>query len=135
MDEAPPGKEYSFGSSYKLRLKSEFDYVRNNGEKYISRLCVLSVATSRDGKLRGGVICGKKYSLKAVERNRARRLCWESIRMLRSNISPVHFVLIPRAKMKIGCKQQDVQRDIAFLFRKAGLLNGESGSTCPVFQS
>ena len=47
-----------------------------------------------------GVICSKKYSLLAVERNRARRLLWESFRMLKPYLPPCRMVLIPRQKLK-----------------------------------
>lgn len=49
--------------------------------------------------------------------------------MIKQRISPAHFVLIPRIKMKAGCKQQDVQVQMERMFKKAGLLvNGENFS-------
>jgi len=112
--------KYSLKSSDKLRLKSDFDFVRANGVKYISRICVLAAAPSRDGALRGGVICGRKFSVKAVVRNRARRLLWESVRLLKPYLRAAHFVMIPRAGIK-ELRQQEVQVQLEKLFKKAGI--------------
>lgn len=107
-------------SSDKLRLKSEFDYVREHGRKFVSGLFILVVADTPDGKLRCGVICGKKYSKKAVTRNRARRLLWESFRMLKPDINQAHLIMIPRQKM-MTVKQQEVQAQLQWLLKKSGL--------------
>ena len=72
-------------------------------------------APAPDGKLRCGVVCGKKYSLLAVKRNRARRLCWESFRLLKDRL------LIPRRRME-EAKRPEVTRELAGLLAKAGLL-------------
>ncbi|MFA6479799.1 MAG: ribonuclease P protein component [Victivallaceae bacterium] len=107
-------------SSDKLRLKSEFDYVREHGRKFVGGLFILVVAPSPDDKLRCGVICGKKYNKKAVTRNRARRLLWESFRMLKTNLAHAHLVMIPRQRM-MESKQQEVQEQMQNLFKKSGL--------------
>ncbi len=112
--------KYSLTSSDKLRLKSDFDFVRANGVKYVGRICILAVAPSKDGALRGGVICGRKFSVKAVIRNRARRLLWESVRLLKPCLRTAHFVMIPRAGIK-GLQQQEVQIQLEKLFKKAGI--------------
>lgn len=113
--------KYSLNKSDKLLLKSEFDRLKEHGKRYASGDCVLSVSGSPDGRLRCGVICGKKFSKKAVERNRARRLLWESFRLLKPQIETCHMVLIPRQQMK-GKKQQEVQSSLQGLLAKAGLM-------------
>ncbi len=105
----------------KLRLKSEFAYVRKHGVKYVGANCVLVVAPSPDKKLRAGIICGKHYSNKAVLRNRARRLLWESFRLLKPRILPSHLVMIVRYKMT-GKNQPEVQKELLRLLKKAKLL-------------
>jgi len=112
--------KYSLNKSDKLLLKSEFERLKEHGTRYASGDCVLSVSGSPDGRLRCGVICGKKFSKKAVVRNRARRLLWESFRLLKPKIAICHMVLIPRQPIK-GRKQQEVQTSLQALLRKAGL--------------
>jgi ribonuclease P protein component len=104
----------------KLRLKSEFDYVRRDGVKYVGKYMLLVSAPSIDGKLRCGVICGKKYSNLAVKRNRARRLLWESFRLVKDQIKTAHLVMIPRWRM-VSAKRQEIQQEMMFLAKKAGL--------------
>jgi ribonuclease P protein component len=114
--------KYTLNSTDKLRLKSEFNHVRVKGHKLVGRYCLLVTAPDTDGKLRCGVICGKKYSNRAVKRNRARRLMWESFRLLKPQISTCHMVLIAR-KMIADAKQMDVQAELERLLKKAGQFN------------
>jgi ribonuclease P protein component len=109
-------------SSDKLQLKSEFDYIRANGRKYPGVLLLLVLADSQDGKLRAGVICGKKYNRKAVIRNRARRLIWESFRLLKAKISGfAHIAVIPRQQM-MQARQQEVQTEMERLLKRARMI-------------
>ncbi|MCQ2353059.1 MAG: ribonuclease P protein component [Victivallaceae bacterium] len=100
----------------KLTLKAEFDDVRQNGRKFVSSLLVAVVAPGE--KVRCGVICGKKYSLLSVNRNRARRLMWESFRLLKPAISPCTLILIPRKKM-MRCTRQQVTAELVKLLANA----------------
>ena len=115
----------SLTSVDKLNLKSDFDYVRNNGVKYAGNCLLLVAAPSPDGKLRCGVICGKKYNKSAVKRNRARRLLWESFRLLKAQILPGYLIMIPRQKIAV-LKQQEVEKQLKKLLLKAGLFNESS---------
>jgi ribonuclease P protein component len=83
----------------KLRFKSQFDQLRRDGVKSVTPGMVVVVAPSPENRLECGVICSKKYSLLSVVRNRARRLMWESFRMLKPDLSPCRILLIPRRKM------------------------------------
>ena len=112
--------KYSLNKTDKLLLKSEFDYLKEHGTRYVSGDCVLSVSGSPDGRLRCGVVCGKKFSRKAVIRNRARRLLWESFRLLKPEMAVCHMVLIPRQGIK-GKKQQEIQLSLQRLLKKAAL--------------
>jgi len=107
-----------------LRLKSEFAHVRNSGIKFVGTFMLLVTAPAADGRLRFGIICGKKYSRKAVARNRARRLLKESFRLLKSRLIPVHCVLIARMSLK-NAVLQDVQQDMLKLLRRADILLNE----------
>ena len=105
----------------KLRFKSEFDQVRLDGTKLVGPGMLRVYAPAPEDLLRCGVICGRKYSLLSVKRNRARRLCWESFRLLKEYLPVVRLVLIPRRRME-KYKRQDVTREMAGLLAKAGLI-------------
>lgn len=103
----------------RLRLGSDFRYVREHGFKLARRLLVLVTAETADDSLKFGVICGRKFSTKAVDRNRARRLAWESFRLIKANILPCHVIIIPRREI-MKEKQQVVQAELIKLLIKAG---------------
>lgn len=108
-------------SSDKLKLKSEFDNLKKNGKKILGKSCILLFLKSEDEQLRCGIICSRKYSRKAVERNRARRLIWESFRLLKSQIKAAQILIITRQQMK-GKKQKEVQKELKNLLLKAELI-------------
>ena len=85
---------------------------------------LLVTSPTTDSKLRFGIICGKKYSKKAVLRNRARRLLKEAFRLLRSRVKPVHCIFIARVAIK-HVKMQDVQNDMLKLLKKAKIWQNE----------
>jgi ribonuclease P protein component len=108
----------------KLRLRSEFEHVRESGNKKVGRFVVLVTATAPDGKLRCGVVCNRRYSVRAVIRNRARRLLWESFRLLKAQIVPCHMTLIVRAAMA-GRKQFEVQKELFRLLKDANRIRAD----------
>jgi len=120
---APTGRKFRRKADH-LRFKSDFDYTRKTGEKSIGPSLVLVVAPPREGRVRCGVVCGKKYSPSAVVRNRARRLLWESFRHLRDRIAPAELVLIPRYRMA-DRKEPEVRNELALLLAKAGVFSAE----------
>ena len=104
----------------RLKLKSDFDYVRNNGTKFVARYFLLVSAKSEDNMLKYGVICGRKFNLRAVVRNRARRLIRESFRLLKAQIKPAHIIFIPK-KQITNAKLQDVQYDMIRILKYSRL--------------
>ena len=107
----------------KLKLKSEFENVRIHGEKIVSKGFLTVVAKSFDGisNVRCGVICSRKYSVLAVRRNRARRLLFESFRLLKHDIEPCHIVLIPRKRMQ-NYKLDDTLTELRDSLQKSEVL-------------
>ena len=91
---------FGLGKQDKLTLRSEFAQVKASGRKVAGALLAVGFAPADDGRVRAGVVCGKKYSLLAVTRNRARRLVWESFRLLKPAIAPCRLVFIPRRRMQ-----------------------------------
>ena len=86
--------------SSKLQRKAEFERLKSAPYRRAGRFLALSVAPGEGRFARCGVICSRKYSLLAVERNRARRLLWESFRLLSPRLLPCRMVLVPRRQMK-----------------------------------
>ncbi len=106
----------------KLKLKSDFEYVRNCGVKYVGRGFLTVVAPPNEGnRVRCGVICSRKYSVLAVKRNRARRILFESFRLLKEKIEPCVIVLIPRQNM-MNYKQQQAMAEMEKALAQAKVL-------------
>lgn len=119
--ETVPVVRHRLLKSDKLTLKTDFDAVKEAGRSAAGALLVAAAAESRTGKLQAGVICGRKFCVKAVTRNRARRLVWESFRMLKPAIKPCRLVFIPRQRIK-EAKCADVQKEMSRLLKKLQLL-------------
>ncbi len=107
--------------SDKLTLKSDFDAVKNEGRSAAGALLVAAAAVSENGRLQTGVICGRKFCTKAVVRNRARRLVWESFRLLKPTIKPCRLVFIPRQRIR-QAKCADVMYEMEKLLKKLQLI-------------
>ena len=108
-----------------LRLRSEFDHVRSHGSKQVGKFMLLVTSPSPAGKLRFGIICGRKYSKKAVLRNRARRLLKESFRLLKAGLVPLDCLLVARQAMA-NAKMQEVQQDLIRLLKRAKAFKPDS---------
>jgi len=101
-----------------------FNFVKQNGRKFVGRYMLLVVAPTDEEHVRIGIICGKKYSKRAVTRNRARRLVKESFRLIKNGIKTSHCLFIIRQKMK-SAKMPEVQKEMIWLMHKASLLSVE----------
>ncbi|MBE6384306.1 MAG: ribonuclease P protein component [Lentisphaerae bacterium] len=84
----------------KLLRKVEFERLRSAPFRRAGALMAVSVAQGEEKFAKCGVICSRKFSLLAVERNRARRLIWESFRLLGRRIQACSMVIIPRRRIK-----------------------------------
>ena len=109
----------------KIHLKSQFDQIRRDGKKFLAPGVVAVVAPSPTGRLECGVICSKKYSLLSVTRNRARRLLWESFRMLKPDLAVSRILLIPRKRM-LKYDRVQTTKEIAVMLAEAGILSAEA---------
>ena len=107
--------------SSKLQRKSEFERLKSAPFRRAGSLMAVSVAPGEGKFAKCGVICSRKFSLLAVERNRARRMMWESFRLLGRRILPCRMVLIPRRRIK-NAAQQDVMRELTQILDAAGVL-------------
>ena len=115
--ETVPALRHRLLKSDKLTLKTDFDAVKLEGRSAAGALLVAAVAAPRDGNLQTGVICGRKFCIRAVVRNRARRLVWESFRLLKPSVKPCRLVFIPRQRIR-QAKCADVMREMEKLLKK-----------------
>lgn len=117
---ASPVQGESSRRAQRLRQQSEYEYMRRAGTRHAGRICLLVTAPPPDGRLRFGIITSRRYSRKAVVRNRARRLFREAIRRRLPDLVPTWFLLIPRYGMK-DARMQDVLADLDRLTARAGI--------------
>ena len=114
--------------SSKLQRKSEFERLKSAPYRRAGSYMAVSVIPGEGKFAKCGVICSRKFSLLAVERNRARRMMWESFRLLSRWILPCRMVLIPRRKIK-SAGQVDVMKELETLLAAAGVLREEIRET------
>jgi ribonuclease P protein component len=116
----------------KLRFKAQFDQARRDGIKIAGPAIVAIVAPSPEGKRECGVICSKKYSLLSVVRNRARRLLWESFRMLKPDLSPCRILLIPRRKL-MNYNRMQATAELTELLKKQQVIVTANAPSAPEY--
>ena len=106
-----------------FKLKSEFDFVKQNGLKFVSENFIMLYTSSYpDGNRRIGIICGRKFDKRAVIRNRVRRLFKESFRLIKNQVIPSYVLFIPRKRKGTElCKAQDIQHEMIKAFQKTTL--------------
>ncbi|MBO5760321.1 MAG: ribonuclease P protein component [Lentisphaeria bacterium] len=113
------------GRENRFTLKSEFDFVRENGRKYTSFCTLLihaEVPPSENG-VRYGVICSRRFDKRAVRRNRAKRLLHESMRVLSSKVEmkSCRILLIPRREI-LKMKMDAVAKQLMYLMKKSNMI-------------
>jgi ribonuclease P protein component len=106
----------------RLRRNSDFQRVRASGHSWANRWLVLAALTNDLGCVRVGVTASRRIG-SAVVRVRARRLIREAVRPWLDWISGSwDLVFIARAPLA-EASFQDVDRAIAQLLRRAGLVS------------
>ena len=120
---------YALKKSQKFRRRKDFEELKSRGGSLSSPFLTILWLPAESTSC--GVICSKKYSLLSVERNRARRLMWESFRLLNPHFAvPCRLLLIARRRM-MGCRRQDVTAGMAKSLVKAGILPAEIMDSLP----
>ncbi len=99
-------KKAPFATEHRLRTRKQRDFVRHKGRSKAGRYCVVAAVRAPDQKLRWGTVISRKYSPKAVVRNRARRLFREAWRQLFPTMGEVWVIFIPRWRMQTARFQQ-----------------------------
>jgi ribonuclease P protein component len=116
--------------NFRLTQSTDFKRVRNFGKSYAHPLVVLVAIPSTEESLREalqsrvGVTAGRSVG-GAIQRNRAKRLLREAVRMMFPAIRPGwDLVLIARQPLP-GATYQQVQAALSQLLRRADLLAPE----------
>lgn len=116
-----------FGPDHRLRTRRQLDVVRRQGRSRAGARCVLVAAEGEDGERRLAIIISRRYSPKAVVRNRARRLFREAYRLLYPNLKPMWLILIPRRRMA-EARLNDVLVELTGHCRALGVWREDDGS-------
>lgn len=107
---------------FRLRKQKEFKNVFSKGFYFSGSFLSLKIAKSNLQICRFGFIVSKKVSKKAVERNRAKRLLRESIRLTQKNIKTgFDAVFISKAGI-VGKDFEEVNSAVEKLLKRSGLL-------------
>ena len=103
-------------------LKLNRDFRRAyKGESYVGGFTVVYVRKNKYTFNRLGLTVGKSAG-KAVMRNRMKRLMRESYRLMEDKIGTGYDFIIVARNRAIGKTQSQIQKDIEFSMRKAGLV-------------
>jgi ribonuclease P protein component len=112
---------------FRLTRSIEFKRVREQGKSYAHPFVVLIVSPSQLDHPRIGVTASHNIG-GAIQRNRAKRLLREAVRMFIPSLQPAHIVLIariPLAKATLSETRQALEQ----LFHRANLLSIQHDST------
>lgn len=107
MSTEPSSPAAPFGVDSRLRCRKQIDAVKNTGKSQVCRYSVIVVMKAPpDGQRRAAFLISRRFDLRAVVRNRARRLFRESWRQLHSRLEPCWVLFIPRKAIKRAMCQQ-----------------------------
>ena len=105
----------------RLRRAEDYERLRREGKTFAGRMMVLSVAPNQAGYNRYGFVISRRFG-KAVQRNRARRLMREGLRLLHPRlVSGYDLALIARSGMQ-SQSLSSVVPELERLLRQAGLV-------------
>lgn len=100
-----------FAPESRLRTQAHMDGVRASGRSRAGRFCVAVAAPAADGRRRIAFVISRRYSRKAVVRNRARRLFREAYRRLLPGLADGWLLFLPRHPMQ-RAKMQEVLAEL-----------------------
>ena len=103
--------EKVFSAESRLRTQAHMNMVRASGQSRAGRFCVAITAPPEDGHRRVAFVISRRYSRKAVTRNRARRLFREAYRRLLPELRDGWLLFLPRNHMQ-HAKMQDVLAEL-----------------------
>lgn len=110
-----------------LRRRADFEQVFGSGTFVRGRTVSLRILERGDGPTRVGYAVGKRLDKRAVIRNRIRRRLREVLRRLELRDGYDVVVIARRRALTDGAPR--LREDVAAVCGRAGLLQGEEGST------
>jgi ribonuclease P protein component len=110
-----------FSRDTRLRSRAAFRFVRESGATAVGRYCVVRAVDAPDGTRRVGFVISRRYSGKAVVRNRARRLFRDAYRELLPELATCWLEFRPRARMR-GIKLRALVGEARILLGRLGVL-------------
>ena len=113
----------------RLRKRSEFQRVRQQGRSLTSRLLILTWAPSLGeneiARPRVGFVVGKRISKLAVERNYIKRLLSEAVRHVLPELPGGWDIVLSARNAVTTVDLQTLEQDIVTLLHRAKLLEQE----------
>ncbi|MCF7817167.1 MAG: ribonuclease P protein component [Kiritimatiellales bacterium] len=128
IDSSPPssGLDRRLSAKHRLIRSALFAETFAQHKRWVGRYMVLWRRSGEGASLRLGVITSKKISLRANQRNRARRRLREAYRNLRPYFTGDFDVLLIGRRSILEADWKDILREMIQLARHAGLLTGEN---------
>jgi ribonuclease P protein component len=113
--------------NFRLTNSIDFKRVRRFGKSYAHPLVMLVILPVSNEKTRFGVIAGRSVG-NAVQRNRAKRMLREALRIIRPQIKPGWDVILISRYPILKAELAEIQDTLNQLFEKANLMSNNSNS-------
>ena len=120
------GLDRRLSAKHRLKSPSLFAETFAQKQRWVGRYMVLWRRSGADASLRLGVVTSKKVSLRANQRNRARRHLREAYRNLRPYFSGDFDVLLIGRRNILGADWKEIVREMLKLAQRAGLVSDEN---------
>jgi len=120
------GLDRCLSKKQRLTQSALFSETFAQNRKWVGRNMVLWLRSGEGTSLRLGVITSKKVSLRANQRNLARRHLREAYRNLRPYFSGNFDVILVGRRNILGAEWKDVVRELLKLAQKAGIITDEN---------
>ncbi len=116
------GLDRRLSAKHRLKKSSLFAETFAQKQRWVGRYMVLWRRSGEEASLRLGVITSKKVSLRANQRNRARRHLREAYRNLRPYFSGDFDVLLIGRRNILEAEWNEILREMLKLAQRAGLI-------------
>jgi len=107
---------------FRIRKQKDFENVFGKGFYSSDRFLTLKATENKMPFSRFGFVVSKKISKKAVERNRAKRLMSESVRLTDEKIKPGFDVVFISKSGIVNKDLEEVKGAVEKLLKRSGLL-------------
>jgi ribonuclease P protein component len=106
----------------RIRKQKDFENVFEKGFYLSDRFLTLKATENKMPFSRFGFVVSKKISKKAVERNRAKRLMSESIRLTNEKIKPGFDIVFISKSGIVNKSLEEIKESVEKLLKRSGLL-------------